>query len=300
MAPSEEREAIEEEEVSLSPSDLPVAADKDDDGECKSSDAEDDFEFRISVAGGLLSHAAETDMCAADEVFFQGQILPLRPSVGSDSGFFVASRTPSRSRSMSDSLDQYSSTVLGLGFNSTSRSNSSGSSSRSSSGCVSRSHSSNSHGSSTCEHPRVSLSNNFYAHPSPTPQVRILRNAHARRRSTSSAPPGWGIFRLGIAKAPEIELYDIRSRRSNSGSVSGRKSNADAEDAKKALRGTNRSTSKNAADVQKKAASQAAGRGFSCKCSPDALEPVAIPKLGVTKKKKEQQTTHRSRGELNG
>ncbi|RWV94028.1 hypothetical protein GW17_00043471 [Ensete ventricosum] len=185
-------EAFEEEEEALSLSGLQVAIDKDDNGECKSSDADEDFEFRISVAGGLLSNAAETDMCAADEVFFQGQILPLRPSISS-----------------------------------------------------------------------------------------------CRPSWSSSAPPGWGIFRLGIAKAPEIELYDMMSRRSNSCGVSSRKGNAEAKQAKKASRGT-----RIEANVQKKAPPRPGGRGFSCKCSSDALEPIAIP----TKKKKEE-TMRLKRGE---
>ncbi|WOK92336.1 hypothetical protein Cni_G01027 [Canna indica] len=289
LAPQVKNDAFAEEEEALSLSDLPVAVGKDEDGECKSSDADDEFEFRILAAGGLLSSTVETEMCAADEVFFQGQILPLRPSISSvDGGFFVASRGPSRSRSRSESFDQYSAAILGLGFNSTSRSNSSGSSSS----CISRSHSSNSHCSSASEHPRPSLSNNFYAHPSPTPQVRAFRRTAAGRRSASSAPPGWGVFRLGVAKAPEIELFDITSRRSNS--VGGRRSIAEAEHAKK---WSTKSSSSKSHEKEKKAPPRApGGRGFSCKCAPDAVEPIAMSKVADARKKKEQEMSSK-RGE---
>ncbi|RWV99837.1 hypothetical protein GW17_00037242 [Ensete ventricosum] len=194
MAQQEKREAfeeVEEEEESLSLSDLPEVIDEAMDEECKTGEATDDFEFQISVAGGLLSSSVETDMCAADEVFFQGQILPLQPSISPGSGF------------------------------------------------------------------------------------------------TSSAPPGWGILRLGVAKAPEMKLCDIRSRRSSSG----RKSNAAAESAKKAPSGTTKSRCAKShavcgrgAQNQQKTPPRPGGRGFICKCSSDAVEPIAMSKLTITRK----------------
>ncbi|CAL9085061.1 hypothetical protein MUK42_31490 [Musa troglodytarum] len=274
----------EKEEESLSLSDLPEVIDEAMDEECKTGEAADDFEFQISVAGGLLSSSVETDMCAADEVFFQGQILPLQPSISPGSGFFATgSRWASRRGSRSDSLDHYSSIILDLGFSGGSRSNSSSSSSS----CISRSHSSSSHSSSTCELPRASVANNFYAHPSPTPQVRIVTKTSAGRKSASSAPPGWGILRLGVAKAPEMKLCDIRSRRSSSG----RKSNAEAESAKKAPSGTTKSRCAKshavcgrAAKNQQKTPPRPGGRGFICKCSSDAVEPIAMSKLTIRRK----------------
>ncbi|KAJ8486536.1 hypothetical protein OPV22_019021 [Ensete ventricosum] len=285
MAQQEKREAfeeVEEEEESLSLSDLPEVIDEAMDEECKTGEATDDFEFQISVAGGLLSSSVETDMCAADEVFFQGQILPLQPSISPGSGLFS---NASRRGSRSESLDQYSSIILDLGFGGGSRSNSGNSSSSSS--CISRSYSSSSRSSSTCELPRASVANNFYAHPSPTPQVRIVTKTSAGRKSTSSAPPGWGILRLGVAKAPEMKLCDIRSRRSSSG----RKSNAAAESAKKAPSGTTKSRCAKShavcgrgAQNQQKTPPRPGGRGFICKCSSDAVEPIAMSKLTITRK----------------
>lgn len=274
----EREEEEEEEEETLSLSDFPVCSGKDDRA-CKSGDnAADEFEFQISAAGGLLTSAAEIEMCAADEVFFQGQILPLRPSVSSDSGFL--SHGASR---RSESLDQYySSAILGLGFQSTSRSSSSSSRSSSSNGSgMSRSHSSNSHCSNS--------SSNFYARPSPTPRIRTHKKINAGRRSASSAPPGWGIFRLGVAKAPEIELHDIMSRRPINGSgVNARKSNAEAYHSKKEKSSHSKNDEvRGAKAVQKKPA----GRGLICRCSPEAVEPVAVPR-----KKKEAETRPKSVG----
>ncbi|XP_074588737.1 uncharacterized protein LOC141844591 [Curcuma longa] len=201
------------------------------DGEVRPSEEVEleDFEFRVSVSGGLhSSSSAAHDMCAADEVFFRGQILPLRP---------WGDRGASRSRSStSDSR-------------STSRSSSSGS-------CVSRSHSSGSRRSSGSSGERLraapTVSNNFYARPSPTPRVLSAGSrTSAGWRSASAAPPGWGaVFRLGVAKVPEI---DIRSR----GSANGRKKVAPPEG------------------------------GWSCKCSSDAVEPTAVSNSADRKKKDE-------------
>lgn len=297
---------FDEEEEALSLSDFPVTADDGAEDEEKSKSSPDhveDFEFRVSVGGGLLSKAAETDMCAADEVFFQGQILPLRPSISSDSGLFSTSRCASRS----DSMDRYSSAISSLGFES-SRSNSSSSSSSTSSDGVSRSHSSNSHSSISCDPPRLSVSNNFYTHPSPTPQVRIVRRRNnAGRRSTGSSAPGWGILRLGVVKTPEIELYDLRSRRSSSGGVNNpKKSNGDAGHPKKVPEanggGSSGACTDDAAgrkskgeDKVKKKARWFMGRGFGCKCSPESVG--IVPSSVVIAKKKKEDGEGLKRGE---
>ncbi|MQL94813.1 hypothetical protein Taro_027477 [Colocasia esculenta] len=217
--------AFEDDEEALSLCDLPVVDRGEADGDCcgansgeegddagtaKSPEA-DDFEFR-TCSGGLQLESAEAEMCVADEVFFQGQILPLRPSVSSDSGLFPASRGPSRCGSRSDSMDHYSSATGSLGFES-SRSMSGRSSSS-----ISRSqstHSSNSASSCANEAPaRLSVSNNFYAHPSPKPHVCSRRKStSSARKSTSSAGSGWGLLRLGLVKTPEIDLDGLRHRK---------------------------------------------------------------------------------------
>ncbi|XP_008787142.1 uncharacterized protein C553.10 [Phoenix dactylifera] len=286
---------FDEEEEALSLSDFPVIADgaKHEEKRKPSPDPVEDFEFRVSVGGGLLSKAAETDMCAADEVFFQGQILPLRPSVSSDSSLFSTSRCASRSESM----DRYSSAISSLGSCESSRSNSSSSTSSNS---VSRSHSSSSRSSIICDPPRASVSNNFYTHPSPTPQVRIVGGRRsAGRRSISSSAPGWGILRLGVVKTPEIELYDLRSRRSSSGGVNNhpKRINGDAEHRKKvseANDGSRSAACTHDADGKRKGEEKVEkkvqwlmGRGFGCKCSLDSVEIISS-KVVIAKKKKEE------------
>ncbi|KAG1342053.1 hypothetical protein COCNU_05G002820 [Cocos nucifera] len=284
---------FDEEEEALSLSDFPVIADgaKDEEKSKSSPDHVEDFEFRVSVGGGLLPKAVETDMCAADEVFFQGQILPLRPSISSDSSLFSTSRCASRSESM----DRCSSAISILGFE-TSRSNSSSSTSSSN---VSRSHSSNGHSSISCDLPRLSVSNNFYTHPSPTPQVRIVRRNAGRRSISSSSAPGWGILRLGVVKTPEIGLYDLRSRRSSNGGMNNnpKKSSGNAGHRKKVLEAKEGSSggacshdagnkSKGEDKVEKKVL-WFMGRGFGCKCSPDSVGIVSS-KVVIAKKKKEE------------
>ncbi|XP_072973159.1 uncharacterized protein [Typha angustifolia] len=234
--------AQEEKSETLSLIDLPVS-NPESTGDTASASAPgsdaDDFEFRISVGGGLVANAADTDMCAADEVFFRGQLLPLRPSISSDSGLL---RHGSRSESMDLS-----------------------SRSGSSSSCVSRSHSSSSHSGS-------SASNNFYAFPSPSPQLRgSRRRSSARRNSTSSsAPPSWGLLRLGVVPAPEIELRDLRSRRSRGGKQTGGDGNGKV--------------------VEKRSPSlRFMGIGFGCNCSPDAVEPVRLPVASPPPPKKKEE-----------
>ncbi|KAJ3673046.1 hypothetical protein LUZ60_006420 [Juncus effusus] len=184
---SQEEETRDDDEEALSLSDFPLKPNSPSTkSNLKSNNPTDDFEFRISFSG--LESDLQTDMCAAEDVFFNGTILPLRPS--------VSSRT--------DSLD-LSSTVM-----STSRSGSSNSSGTSSH-CVSRSQSTKS--SSVPDPPRSSISSNFfYTFPSPSPQIRTSgrrSNANSSRKSFSSVPTG-SILRLGVIPAPEI---DIRSRR---------------------------------------------------------------------------------------
>ncbi|ONK59981.1 uncharacterized protein A4U43_C08F12960 [Asparagus officinalis] len=206
----------------LSLSDLPVGclAEKQATG-CKPSEALEDFEFRTCGNGLLLKPgpAAEAHMCVADDIFFKGQLLPLK-SCSSQSD-----------RSLS--------------------SNSVSSTSNCSSSSVSRSQSSSSH-SSNCDAPRLSISNKFYAHPSPRPQV-IRTNISSGRKSTGSAPPRWALLRLGVVKTPEIELNGLKLRRLRS----------------------------NESKCEPKAKKSGPRFGFGCKCAPDVTEPVLIRKKKV-------------------
>ncbi|WOL14148.1 hypothetical protein Cni_G22928 [Canna indica] len=234
--------------------------------------ADDDFEFHVSAGGGLLPTAATASMCAADEVFFRGQILPLQllPSVGSDNSVSVFGRGVSRCVSPTTTTTAVSSP--GFAAN------------RSSSSCVSRNHSSNDARSisTACER---SLSNHLYAHPSPTPRIGNAKKRSTGRRSASSAPSGWGFFRLGVVGAAEMGLYDLNSWRSKSGGVGGRKSDADAAHAKR-FDVCGGSEAKYESET-----GRFVRRGLGCKCSPEAVEPIPpwMTKVVIGKKKEEEK-----------
>ncbi|XP_030499940.2 probable membrane-associated kinase regulator 1 [Cannabis sativa] len=156
---------------------------------------DDEFAF-----GGSLSTASE--MCTADELFFGGQILPLRLSVSSDAG-------PVR--------------------NDTTRKLGSGSefiSSRSSS-CSSRStqHSTTIAITRVTSEPRLGNRNHFFFHPSPKPQIRASSARLERVGSINSTPRKhkfsmWDFFRLGLVRTPDIEFQELNNKvnfiRSNS------------------------------------------------------------------------------------
>lgn len=193
-----DREEDDEEEEALSLCDLPIAG-RDN---CKSNETSSSSRNAFEAQDFEFGSWAEEDpiaMCAADDVFFKGQILPLRPSVSSETGNLLSGVRPdsqktSRSGSRSDSMER------SLGNSSLVFSSSTGSN-RSSS----RSHSLSS---------SSSTYNNFHSHPTPKPQM----NTHPRRNAskTSRKSSGWGLFRLGLVKTPEIELQDLKFRnRSN-------------------------------------------------------------------------------------
>ncbi|CAL5083825.1 unnamed protein product [Urochloa decumbens] len=237
-------------------------------GGAASASAED-FEFCILSSGGLVpagKAAAETDMCVADELFCQGKLLPLRSSSAAAADFAGVATLP-RSESAAS--------AVGLVSRSGSRS---ASSSGSSSGCVSRSQSSKSAASSDHPPPRRSLSSTsslFYAHPSPSPQLRSARP----RRSTGSAPPpaAWGLFRLGVAGAPDVyppprpaeaKIAAAAAARGGGGSRSARFEQVTA------------------AVDRKLGLAAMFGDGLGCKCSPDAVEPVRLAEAAAKRSRK--------------
>ena len=147
----EEGKEEEEEEIeALSLCDLPVNLIGHEDQSKAKPDSqinetqEEDFDFRLW--SGPFS--TEPEMCAADEVFFQGQILPLHLSL-----------------KRCESLDHVSVREF--------RSNSS----RSSSSIRSQNSSSSSCSTATTtpriSKPRLQNQNHFHAHPSPQPQLKV-------------------------------------------------------------------------------------------------------------------------------
>ncbi|XP_073057935.1 uncharacterized protein [Primulina eburnea] len=170
-----------------SPSNIPLRA----------IEIQEDFDF--------CSLSKESEMCAADEVFFQGQILPLRHSVSSEKGLlqYCGSDSICRSISRSESMEYYSS--------------------RSSS--ISSSHQSSSSGSSSAatlpkpHHKRPKPpQNQFHSHPSPSPRLNSsnrpgIVNSNNRNCTKKTSSAIWNIFRLGLVTAPpEIALQDLKTR----------------------------------------------------------------------------------------
>ncbi|XP_023543113.1 uncharacterized protein LOC111803076 isoform X1 [Cucurbita pepo subsp. pepo] len=207
-------EQLDHEDETLSLCDLPIHVVKDDKphflfeeklgaGE-KPIAAVDDEEFDFGSLGGFSNSSAQPppQMCLADEVFYQGKLLPVRLSVSSDT---TSAGFHRRQGSGSGSFGNIRSI------------NSSGSSS-SRSQCSSSSVTTTSITSTSAVRnslPRVP--NLFHSHPSPKPQIKAspitFRQASTGGgRQISSSK--WDFFRLGVVKAPGMELQDLKHRSS--------------------------------------------------------------------------------------
>ncbi|KAL0424150.1 UNVERIFIED_CONTAM: hypothetical protein Sradi_0949800 [Sesamum radiatum] len=182
-----------------------------------STETPEDFDFCC-----LLK---EPEMCAADEVFFQGRILPFRRLMSSGEGFLQYSGS-CRSISRSESMDFHSSGGL--------------ISSRSSS--IS-SHQSSSSGSSATD-PKSPPLNPFHSRPiSPSPRTRFSSTRQKMvwndNRNHTKKPSAWNIFRLGLLTPPEIAFQDLKTRcpsssnRKNFGSRNSTSSNSSSSSDKK-------------------------------------------------------------------
>ncbi|CAK7337781.1 unnamed protein product [Dovyalis caffra] len=311
--PEEEGEEEEEGEA-LSLCDLPVNMVKEENSQSRGDpeahqEAEtnqEDFDFD-PCRGGYGSLSNKSDMCAADDIFFQGQILPLRLSVSSESGVNKfkndSSLNPSQSPSRSESMDHNS---LG-GFTSFS--------SRSSS---SRSHYSSSSSSTNTAIASTRLikpiiENQFLTHPSPKPLIRLsstsLGNIAASNRPRNSSV--WDFFRLGLVRTPEIELQDLKVRNSVSmnSSSSIRNSNTIIKKSSKIKVSSDSSKSgrkmKNVSSdsIGKKMEEQSllekrGGLLSGCSCSVSAVKPVPLNNIVVVKSSKSTSST-RSAGNDN-
>ncbi|KAM7251468.1 hypothetical protein ACFE04_023351 [Oxalis oulophora] len=186
---------FEEEEEALSLCDLPIdfisiESSKNDKEEAKKfiDDHDDDFEFGSSLIGNNSLTIKPSEMCAAEDVFFKGQILPSRHSVSETFLISQHYRIDSQGPSRTESMD---------------RSCSTGSTSYSSRSSSYKSHYSSSSASTNSNKPRIR--NNFLTHPSPKPQIRTSstnrppRIANPNNHRTSSASSMWDFFRFGLA-----------------------------------------------------------------------------------------------------
>ncbi|TYI56625.1 hypothetical protein E1A91_D11G224500v1 [Gossypium mustelinum] len=286
-----------EEDEALSLCDLPVNLTKEERTQTKNEEdgeepqalkTDEDFNFG-SLCGSL---STELEMCAADEVFFQGQILPLRLSVSSDSGLTGWCRqdslNTSRCLSRSESMDHGSLSRFTSASSSSSRS-----SSYNSITVTPRTFSSSSK--------PMKIRNNFNTHPSPKPHIRSSRtrpiNVSSRSQKSSSM---WDFFRLGLVRAPELELKDLKARSNNNNNNGNKNSvsrNSSCNSSNSSSSTKNSSSSKivnksgevvkNPQDSNKGSLGKRIGSFSGCKCSVDAIGTVPLNNVIMTKSSKD-------------
>ncbi|KAF5736204.1 hypothetical protein HS088_TW14G00340 [Tripterygium wilfordii] len=257
-----EEEDEEQDEDALSLSDLPINLIKEDNNKSNADEesrplikSEDDFYFR--------SLSRESEMCAADDVFFHGQILPLRHSISSESDltkFKPLNLNAINCLSGSESMDHFGS--LG-GFNSFSSKSSSIKSHYSSSSTSSSS-------TTTARNPKPRIRNQFHTHPSPKPQIRVSTTPTISNRSRKSTI--WEFFRPGLVPIPGIELQDLKIRSSVSRNRSSESSNNNINRREKIRSSTGHSEQSTNMEKQRKQKKHMFLSG--CSCSVGTVKPV--------------------------
>ncbi|XP_025014163.1 uncharacterized protein LOC8285641 [Ricinus communis] len=275
----EHSDSPEEEEEALSLCDLPVNLIEEEIQSRKEEEAcrpeteiiQEDFNF---------GKWDDSEMCAADDIFFDGQILPFRLSVSSESGIGPNncckqdSLNRNRCLSRSESID-HGSTAGFTSFSSRS------SSSRSQLSSTSTNSSSVNTTSSRISKPR--FQNQFHAHPSPKPQIRLSNNSlgNAATNKSRKSSTVWDIFRLGLVRAPEIELQDLKTRTSVSRNSSSSSSNSNSN-----IKVSGNSSSSEGKKMEKQNQKQrkqsfsekrSSGSLLSgCSCTVSAVKPVPL------------------------
>ncbi|XP_022741169.1 putative pre-mRNA-splicing factor ATP-dependent RNA helicase DHX16 [Durio zibethinus] len=302
-----------EEEEALSLCDLPVNLIKEEnqvqprneeDGESQAIKAEEDFNF--GSWGGSLS--TEPEMCAADEVFFKGQILPLRFSVSSDSGLTGCrqdSQNTSRCLSRSESMDHGSLSRFTSVSSSSTRSSHYSISSSNSITVTARNFSSitnsSSSSSSNSKSKPIKIRNNFNTHPSPKPQIRLSKTRPVNFNSRNQKSSMWDFFRLGLVRAPELELNDLKVRsnnnnanrnsvsRNSSCNSSNSSSSTTKNSSKKIVNNSGDQVAKNQQDSNKGFLQKRIGLFSGCKCSVNAVETVPLNNIVIIKSNKNSE-----------
>ncbi|XP_016438932.1 uncharacterized protein LOC107764861 [Nicotiana tabacum] len=169
---NDERVLLEEkEEDALSLRDLP----KNEENQTKKQSprgslTQEEFDF-CSCVGSLLK---DSEMCNADEVFFQGQMLPLQclPSDSHSNVFRGGATCNERGLIESSSSTSFSQQISALG-----------------------------------------IRNQFRSQLSPTTQVQFSKITHRNINRSNPKPKMWSHFRVGLVKTPEIALEDLKIRR---------------------------------------------------------------------------------------
>ncbi|XP_059290332.1 uncharacterized protein LOC132043892 [Lycium ferocissimum] len=176
------QEEEEEEEETLSLCDLPNNEENYQTRKLESprgSVTQEDFNFCSFLRNSAL-------MCTADEVFFQGQILPLGHSNNSSSD---SQDTDARG---GDTCNEASSTEYSSSENHTLQLRT-----------ESMVH---------CSSYKPWIRNQFHSQPSPTAQVRFSKITHRNINSYNRKSTIWSLFRVGLVTTPEIALQDLKIR----------------------------------------------------------------------------------------
>ncbi|KAK7330985.1 hypothetical protein VNO77_25192 [Canavalia gladiata] len=288
-----EEEEDEEEEEALSLCDLPInleAQPRNQEHKHVNEATQEEFNFRSW--SGFFSK--EPEMCVADEVFFKGQILPLRLSFSTEAGLLTTGSQHYAKRFINESLDHAS-----LGdFQSNNSSRSSSVRSQNSSSSTSSTTTTTTTTTTAPPPPRFkpSVRNQFHTHPSPKPQLRVSapRQLVNQGRKSSSA---WEIFRLGVVPAPEIGLQDLKVRSSNSANrncvsrnSSSSSNNSASNSNAKSVKTSNDGNKSN--HVLKQLIGKGGGLLSGCDCSFETVQSNTVMIKGGKSTNKAESTTH--------
>ncbi|CAJ1942955.1 unnamed protein product [Sphenostylis stenocarpa] len=263
----------EEEEEALSLSDLPINLNdrptNQEQHSCANKPTQEEFNFRSW--GGPFSKQPE--MCVADEVFFKGQILPLRVSFSSEAGLLAT---------LSQSQPHYGKQFINESLDFPSNSSSRSSSLRSQNSSTSTTSSTTTSTKTVSTVPlrtKPRIRNQFHMHPSPKPQLRAPNPAQLSslgnpgRKSTSA----WRIFRLGVVPAPEIGLQDLKVRnRSNCVSRNSSSNSSSSNNSANGVKTSNRNKGNDS--ILKQLVGKGGGLLSGCDCS---LETVRSNKVMI-------------------
>ena len=284
-----EEEEDEEEVEALSLSDLPLnLIDQEDQPRKPDShitEAQEEFDFRSW--GGPASK--EPEMCAADEVFFQGQILPLCLS-SKTTGSQRYGQQFNRCESRSESLDHCSLSEF--------QSNSSRSSSIRSQNSSS---STNSTTTTTRKISKARVQNQF--HPSPKRQLKVTVPRQASSGNQGRKSSAWEFFRLGVVPAPEIGLQDIKVRSTNNANKKSVSRNSSSNSSSEGNFNSNNSTTKGvnmsnnfnhngkSKNILKQFANKGGGLFSGCKCSIETVQSDTVMIRSHTKSSNKTEST---------
>nr|XP_043639046.1 uncharacterized protein LOC122610117 [Erigeron canadensis] len=133
----------------------------------------------------------QNKMCTADELFFQGQIMPVSGSKSQPVSVGSSRSSSTRSHNSATSGSSTSSSLSGPEFK------------------------------------RATIKNQnqnrnqfqFHSHPSPTPQIQTRSLNHNNSKSSSNLSK-WRYFQLGPVKPQEIGLEDLKNRSQRSQGIS--------------------------------------------------------------------------------